>query len=112
MNRPNLLLAVAAVVIVAAGLSFGQWTSGQAVESRVVRRAAIDERNDEQAKTRLPQTHLVTKPYAPPKEPIALDECARVKKGQVVAQVVPHEGLNYFVTFFYFKNHLYLINCF
>lgn len=64
MSKPKLLLAVAAVVIVAAGFTLAQFSPGQGVESALVRRAAIVELIDEQAKTRLPETHLVTMPYA------------------------------------------------
>lgn len=91
MNKTNAFLAVAAVLVVAAGLSFSQFSTGQAVLSERVRRAAIDERIDEQAKTRLPETHLVTMPYAARIEQIKLDEGDRVEKGQVVCQVVPRD---------------------
>lgn len=91
MNSPKLLLAVAAILLVAAGLSFSQWTGGKSVESRKVQRGKIVELIDEQAKTRLPETHLVTMPYAARIEPIAFDEGARVEKGQVVAQVVQRD---------------------
>ncbi|MEX2185396.1 MAG: efflux RND transporter periplasmic adaptor subunit [Pirellulales bacterium] len=91
MTKSRILLAVAALVVVAAGLSFSQWTGGQSVESALVRRDTIVELIDEQAKTRLPETQLVTMPYAARIEPIALDEGARVEKGQVVAQIVQRD---------------------
>ncbi len=91
MSKPKLLLIVAGVLVVAAGLSFSQWTGGQSVESALVRRGEIFELIDEQAKTRLPETQLVTMPYAARIEPIALDEGAPVAKDQVVAQIVQRD---------------------
>jgi HlyD family secretion protein len=91
MSKPKLLFAVAAIVIVAAVFALGQLSPGQGVESALVRRTSIKELIDEQAKTRLPETHLVTMPYAARIEPIALDEGAPVKKGQVVAQIVQRD---------------------
>jgi HlyD family secretion protein len=44
---------------------------------------------DEQAKTRLPETYLVTMPFAGRIEAIALTEGRRVKKDEVLARIVP-----------------------
>lgn len=91
MSKSKLLLAVAAVAVVIAIFTLNQFSPGQGVESALVRRDSIKELIDEQAKTRLPETHLVTMPYAARIEPIAFDEGAPVKKGQVVAQIVERD---------------------
>jgi HlyD family secretion protein len=90
MSKSKLIL-VAVVVLVIAGVVWSQFSPGQSVESRVVRRTSINERIDEQAKTRLPETHLVTMPYAARIEPIAFDEGDGVKKGQIVAQIIQRD---------------------
>lgn len=91
MNKTKLFVAAALVLVVAVGLSVSRFSTGQAVMSERVRRATIDERIDEQAKTRLPETQLVTMPYAARIEPIKLHEGERVDAGQVVAQIVPRD---------------------
>jgi HlyD family secretion protein len=91
MSKSKLLLIVAAVAVFIAIFTLNQFSPGQGVESALVRRDTIVELIDEQAKTRLPETHLMTMPYAARIEPIALDEGAPVKKGQVVAQIVERD---------------------
>jgi len=49
----------------------------------------IEEFVDERAITRLPETYLITMPYAGRIESISLTEGTAVKKGEVVARIVP-----------------------
>jgi HlyD family secretion protein len=71
----------------------GGWWYAQAsrieVDVAKVGRADIDEFIDEQGKTRLPKTYLVTMPYAGRVEAITLTEGTPVKEGQQVAGIVP-----------------------
>lgn len=81
-----LLLAVGAV------WALGRWWAADAtVEVAVAQVGPIDAFVDVQAKTRLPQTWLVTMPYPAHLEPITLAEGDPVKKGQLVAQVTPRD---------------------
>jgi HlyD family secretion protein len=64
---------------------------GPPVEAARARLDAIREFVDEEGRTRLPKTHLVTMPYAGRIEPIELVEGDRVVCGQVVVRVVPSD---------------------
>ena len=81
------------VTIVALGIlflssAFGWFDKGIPVETATVSQGAINEFIDEQAKTRLPETYLVTMPFDARIEAITLTEGATVKEGQPVAQIV------------------------
>jgi HlyD family secretion protein len=67
---------------------------GLPVEVIKVRRGAIREFVDEQAKTRVPNEFEVTMPYAARIQEIELQEGDRVSKGQVVAQIVSADVQN------------------
>ncbi len=81
---------VIAVAIVAVGaLGYTSLTRGTPVEAAAVERGPVREYIDEEAKTRLAETYLVTMPYDGRIEPIDLIEGATVKQGQVVARIRP-----------------------
>jgi HlyD family secretion protein len=88
---PKWILAVvivgAAAAAVVAGI--GALGSGAPVEAAKVRKAPIQEFVDERGKTRLPQVYSITMPFEGRILPIELVEGSRVKRGEVVAQVVP-----------------------
>jgi HlyD family secretion protein len=64
-------------------------TKGLPVETAQVRYGEIRQFVDEEGKTRLPKTYLVTMPYDGRIESIDLTEGTPVSEGQVVARVVP-----------------------
>lgn len=66
-------------------------TSGVVVQTAAVSVGPIREFVDEQAVTRLPETCLITMPFAGRIEPIRLTEGSPVKKDQVVAEFVPRD---------------------
>lgn len=78
------------VALVAAGLAYAL-TGGVTVQAAKVERREIREFIDEQGKTRLPHTYLITMPYSGRIEPIEMVERQPVKKGQVVARIVPSD---------------------
>jgi len=69
----------------------GGFSSGVAVETAPAKMGRIREFVDEQAKTRLPRTYLITMPITGRIEAIDLDEGMHVRQGQVVAQIVPRD---------------------
>jgi HlyD family secretion protein len=81
--------------VVAVGLLLfvlgGGCASRAEVETATVTRGPIRAFLDEQAKTRLPDTHLVTMPFSGRVAAIALEEGAAVKQGQVVARLVARD---------------------
>jgi len=80
-------LVIACLIVTAAAYS---WLApGPPVEAARARFEAIREFVDEEGRTRLPKTHLVTMPFAGRVEPIEWVEGDRVESGQVVARVVP-----------------------
>jgi HlyD family secretion protein len=80
-------LVLAAVCVVALGIN--SWTSGVAVEAVACRRGTVQEYVDEEGKTRLAETYLITMPYDARVEPIDLVEGTKVTTGQVVARIKP-----------------------
>ncbi len=81
-------------VLIAAFLMYAFWhgfSSPLAVETAPARVGSIREFVDEQAKTRLPQTYLITMPITGRIEAITLVEGDHVEKGQVVARIVPRD---------------------
>jgi HlyD family secretion protein len=90
MNRKQwIALASALAAILVVGYALGWFEAALPVDAARVRRAAIQQFVDEQAITRLPQTYLVATPSAARIEPIDVSEGSPVKKGQVVARLVP-----------------------
>ncbi len=80
------------LVIVGFAVGFGLWLAlrpGIPVETTPVVRGMVDEYVDERGKTCLPKTFLVTMPFSGRVEAIPLVEGQPVKKGQVVARIVP-----------------------
>lgn len=80
----GIMLAVAVVWLLSGAL--GPRT---VVDAARAARRPMREFVDEQAITRLPETHLITMPFAARIEPIALVEGNEVRAGEVVARIVP-----------------------
>jgi HlyD family secretion protein len=78
---------IAAIVVAVAAMR--TFSSGVPVESAAAAPADIREFVDEQAQTRLPIEHLITMPYDGRVAAIKVEEGARVKADEVVAQIVP-----------------------
>lgn len=89
----KILIAIALVSLCTVLLAIfsGWFSSGSPVEAAAVKRGAIREFIDEQARTRLPETYLITMPFQGRIEAITLTEGMKVEKGQVVAQIVPRD---------------------
>jgi HlyD family secretion protein len=87
--RTWILVAAAVAVVLVAALGYTSLSSGTPVEAVAARRGPIQEYIDEEGKTRLAETYLVTMPYDGRIEPIELVEGTAVTKGQVVARVAP-----------------------
>jgi HlyD family secretion protein len=87
--RKWLLIVVALVAVSLAGLGYASWTSGVPVEATACQRGGIHEYVDEEGKTRLAETYLITMPYDSRIERIELVEGTPVTKGQLVARVMP-----------------------
>ena len=68
-----------------------EYSSATPVETAAVTHGPIREFVDERAKTRLPQTHLITMPFPGRIEAIGLAEGTPVEKGKVVATLVPRD---------------------
>jgi HlyD family secretion protein len=85
--RTWIILAAALAVVLVAALGYTSLSSGTPVEAVAVRRAPIREYIDEEGKTRLAETYLVTMPYDGRIEPIELVEGTPVTKGQIVARI-------------------------
>ncbi len=87
--RTWILLAIGVAIAAAAALGFTSFTSGVPVEAAPAARGAIREYIDEEGKTRLSETYLITMPYDGRVDAISLIEGTPVKKGQVVARIAP-----------------------
>ena len=87
--RKWLAIALALVAVSLAGLGYASWMSGTPVEAAAAKRGSAQEYVDEEGKTRLVETYLVTMPYDGRIEPIELVEGTLVTKGQVVARIMP-----------------------
>lgn len=85
------VVAVALVIVALTGWSFASMSSGVPVEAAKVVRGPIREYVDEEAKTRLAETYLITMPYAGRIEAISLIEGTKVKAGQIVARISPRD---------------------
>ncbi|MBN1396258.1 MAG: HlyD family efflux transporter periplasmic adaptor subunit [Pirellulales bacterium] len=90
INRWLIIAAVLIAAVIVYALR-GGFSAGTAVEAARAKVGPIVKFVDEQAKTRLPQTYLITMPITGRIEPIALVEGMTVKKGQVVARIVPRD---------------------
>jgi HlyD family secretion protein len=84
------LLVVAAIVGLAVG-AFQSLTGATPVEAARTSIGPIREFVDEEGKTRLPTTYLITMPYDGRIESVDLIEGSTVSKGQIVARVAPFE---------------------
>jgi HlyD family secretion protein len=90
-KRPILFLLIAAIAALLIYALAGGFSHGVPVATAAAKVDNIREFIDEQAKTRLPETYLVTMPFAARIQPIELKEGSRVKKDQEVAAVVPKD---------------------
>jgi HlyD family secretion protein len=90
-TRLWLIAAALLVGVVLLALLSGGCSPAVTVETAPATVGPIREFIDEQAKTRLPTTHLITMPAAGRIEAIALTEGATVRRGDVVAQLVPRD---------------------
>lgn len=87
--RTWIWIVIAVVAVAAAAAGFTSLRSGVAVEAAKVKRGVAREYIDEEGKTRLVDTYLITMPYDGRIEPIELIEGTPVTKGQVVARISP-----------------------
>ena len=85
-----ILLVIVAVVAVG-GFAYSSLTGGMPVDAAKVKQSAVQEYVDEEGKTRLAETYRITMPFAVRIEAITLVEGTPVKKGEVVAQIVPKD---------------------
>ena len=90
-SKPWLILGGVVVAGLLVYAMVGGFSRAVPVEAARARMGSIREFVDEQAKTRLPKTHLITMPFTGRIEAITLTEGARVEQGQVVAQIVPRD---------------------
>ncbi|MBN2580059.1 MAG: HlyD family efflux transporter periplasmic adaptor subunit [Pirellulales bacterium] len=79
------------ILLLALAWSLGWLSGGTPVETATVHRGAIDAFIDEQAKTRLPQTYLITMPAQGRIKEITRTEGRNVTEGEVVAEIVPRD---------------------
>ncbi len=83
------IIGIVLLALIACGLFYASFNGGISVEAARAQRAEIREYIDEEAKTRLSDTYLITMPYNGRVAPIELVEGTPVKQGQVVSRVVP-----------------------
>ncbi len=86
MNR-WLLVGILVLLMAAVALGYATMSTGLPVQTARVDRGAIREFVDERGKTRLPEEHLVTMPFAGRVEAIELLEGEKVAAGQIVARI-------------------------
>lgn len=82
------------VLVVCGVIAIALWRAARAgvvVQAARVSRAAIREFVDEQGKTRLPETHLITMPFEGRIQAIDWQEGAVVEQDQVVARISPDD---------------------
>ncbi len=84
-----LMMGGVGLAVVAVGLAVGGFWSAPRVEVAEVNSAPIKEFVDERGKTRLPETTLITMPFAARVEAITSREGDRVARDEVVARLVP-----------------------
>ncbi len=90
-TKPFLVIAILAVVALLFHALSGGFSRGIPVAAAKAQKGSIREFVDEQAKTRLPETYLITMPFAARIRPIELKEGKPVKKDQEVAWIVPED---------------------
>ncbi|QDV34299.1 efflux RND transporter periplasmic adaptor subunit [Tautonia plasticadhaerens] len=91
-TRTIVVLAVVGLAAASAAVAgLGPLDGGPAVDAARARPGPIREFVDEQGKTRLPRTYLVSMPYEGRIAPIGLEEGDRVEAGQEVARLVPED---------------------
>jgi HlyD family secretion protein len=91
MKRSTWFLLGAVFVVPAIFWAAGGFWPAVAVDAARLTEGPITEFVDEQAVTRLPDTYLITMPCAGRIEAVALSEGIAVRKGQVVARIVPSD---------------------
>jgi len=87
--RKTAWIAIGVVAVLGVGWIWWAASTGRPVVVATVKRQAIREFLVERGKTRLPETHLITMPLGGRLEAVTLREGDRVRKGQVVARMVP-----------------------
>ncbi|MGA2254275.1 MAG: biotin/lipoyl-binding protein, partial [Thermoguttaceae bacterium] len=90
-KRPWLILVAVAIAALLCYAMAGGFSRGTPVATAAAKMDSIREFVDEQAKTRLPKTYLITMPFEGRIKPIELTEGMRVKKGQEVAWIMPED---------------------
>lgn len=82
-------LAFAALALTLAWAVYAQAVRGVLVQTAPVVRGPIREFVDELGKTRLPDEHRITMPFAARIEPLTIREGQRVKQGDLIARLAP-----------------------
>lgn len=91
-SRTWIVLIVAGLALaVAAWLGAERLSGGLPVETARAEVGPVREYVEEQAKTRLPRTYLISMPYEGRIRPIELEEGDEVAEGQEVARIVPED---------------------
>ena len=85
LSRSLLMIAAGLIAI---GWLAVRWNGATLVESDLVTKRAIREFVEEEGKTRLAETYLISMPFEGRVESIELTEGMRVTKGQVLARIV------------------------
>lgn len=86
MNR-SLLAGLFVLIVAGVAAAYFSMSSSLSVQTANVTRGPIREFVDERGKTRLPEDHLITMPFAGRVEAIGLIEGATVTAGQIVARI-------------------------
>ncbi len=93
MNRNYWIVGAAGVLLLLLGAYYAS-SKGIPVEAKSAGREAIAEFVDERAKTRLPETHVITMPFTGRIQTIALQEGDQVEADAIVAQISPADLKN------------------
>ena len=88
-TKTEVVIGVAVLGAVVVGLLVWYFRPGETIETVPAQLGSIEEFIDEQGKTRLPETYLITMPFSGRIDQIGLDEGTPVRQGEVVARVVP-----------------------
>ena len=90
-TRTTVILGIAIACGLVIWAVVHRMSSGVEVEAAAAKVASIREFVDERAVTRLPETYLITMPFAGRVEAVPLHEGSKVAKGQEVARIVPRD---------------------
>ena len=89
MNTKWLIFLLIIAVLLGSWFAWNYFAPGRPIEVAEVHKGPIREFVDERAMTRLPQTYLITMPQNGHIAPIELEPGTPVKKGEVVARIIP-----------------------